>query len=405
MLQAQVPAVNRAQRNGQMVSTRLPEARPRRMLPAMLLRERCGHPDPSGRGGPRSAPVHSCATFALAHGSTLVVGHNLDEYIELPGLIVVNSRGLAKRNITFRDLVWPFRLRPPPRLDWVSRYGSVTYNTFGREFPDGGMNEAGLYVGEMTLLSTVWPRDPRLPRMYHHQWMQYLLDNFATVEEALGSLSTALPEGHCRWHFFLADKGGDAAVVEFLEQGPVVHTGPTLPYKILCNARYDAELQDLRNYIGFGGTKAPEPRYEKEDPRFRWAATMLRDYTGAVAPAEYALAILDRMDLGNRKWVIVCDIPNARMYVRTSLAPKLRWVEFAPLDFGCSRFPQALDIQRDMEGDVTDQFSALTADWNRDAIGQAWAEIDTGFLGNLLVKPRMVSALAKAPAGFSCAKA
>jgi len=378
----------------------LTRGNPWRILRAVRVGRGREHPAPFAWERPTSGLVQSCATFALAHGSSLVVGHNLDEYVEVPGLVVVNPRGRAKRNVTFRDLVWPFSLKPTPRLNWTSRYGSVTYNVFGREFPDGGMNEAGLYVGEMTLLGTVWPRDPRVPRMYHHQWVQYLLDSFATVDEALASLSKALPEGH--WHFFLADRDGDVAVVEFLERGSVVYTGEALPYKILCNDPYDAELRDLRGHSGFGGTKEPEPHYESEDPRFRWAAIMLRDYADDVPAVDYAFAVLNRLDLGNWKWAVVCDIPSARLYVRTSLAPKIRWVDFASLDFGCSALPQALDINRGLEGDVADQFAVLTEAWNKDVIGKAWAEIDAGFMGNRFFKPRMVRALATASTASSC---
>ncbi len=353
-----------------------------------------------GAFGP--ARTHSCSTFVLSRGDTLLVGHNLDEYVEVPGLIVVNPRGLAKENVTFEEIRSSRRSESAPRLSWVSRYGSVTYNVFGREFPDGGMNEAGLYAGEMTLMGTVWPDAPHLPRMYHHQWIQYLLDNFATVDEALASLSKALPEGHCRWHFFLADRGGRAAVVEFLKGKPVVYEGKTLPYKILCNDPYAAELLDLPNYEGFGGTKKPEPRYEREDPRFRWAAVMLRDYEEAAPAVEYAFAVLKRLDVGNNKWAVVCDIPNARMYVRTSLATKARWVDFAALDFACSKPSLALDINRDLAGDVAGEFTVLTEAWNKDAIGKAWAEIDVGAAGNLFFKPRMVSGLGAASAAFTC---
>jgi len=328
----------------------------------------------------------------------------LDDYIKVPGLIVVNPRGLSKENVTFEDIKSSSRSKSAPRLSWVSRYGSVTYNVFGREFPNGGMNEAGLYVGEMTLNGTIWPVDQTLPRMYHHQWIQYLLDNFATVDEAVASLSKALPEGHCQWHFFLADKGGRAAVVEFLKGKTVVHEGKALPYKILCNDPYEAELKDLLNYEGFGGTKKPEPLYEREDPRFRWAAVMLRNYDEEAPALDYAFAILKRLDMGNNKWAVVYDIPNARMYVRTSLATKVRWVDFAPLDFACSNPPRALDINRDLAGDVGKELTVLTEAWNKDAIGRAWAEIDAGAMGNLFFKPRMVRGLGTAITGFSCAE-
>lgn len=348
------------------------------------------------------AGTQSCSTFVVSHGSALLVGHNLDDYIKVPGLIVVNPRGLSKENVTFDDIKSCSRSKSAPRLSWVSRYGSVTYNVFGREFPDGGMNEAGLYVGEMTLIGTVWPEDPGVPRMYHHQWIQYLLDNFATVDEAVASLSKVLPEGHCKWHFFLADKGGRAAVVEFLNGKPIVYKGKALPYKILCNDPYDGELKDLANYEGFGGTKKPEPHYELEDPRFRWAAVMLRDFDEAVPAVDYTFTVLDRLNLGNRKWAVVCDIPNARMYVRTSLATKVRWVDFAALDFACSKPPRALDINRDLAGDVAKEFTVLTEAWNKDAISKAWAEIDAGTMGNLFFKPQMVRGLGTAITAFSC---
>lgn len=94
----------------------------------------------------------------------------------------------------------------------------MTYNTFGREFIDRGMNEAGLHVGEMTVRGTVWPSDVR-PTIYHHhhydhQRMQYLLDNFATVDEALTSLQEVCPSRHCQWHIFPANRLGRAVVVE-----------------------------------------------------------------------------------------------------------------------------------------------------------------------------------------------
>jgi len=344
----------------------------------------------------------SCSTFLLSRGDTLLVGHNLDDYIEVPGLIVVNPRGLAKENVTFADIKSSSRSKSVSRLSWVSRYGSVTYNVFGREFPDGGMNEAGLYVGEMSLPGTVWPKDTRLPRMYHHQWMQYLLDNFKTVGEATASLSKALPEGHCQWHFFLADRAGSAAVVEFLNGKPVVYEGKALPYKILCNDPYEAELKDLKNYDGFGGTKKPEPRYEQEDPRFRWAALMLRDFDEKTPAVVHTFAVLTRLDVGNNKWAIVYDIPNARMYVRTSLASKVRWVDFASLDFACSKPLRALDINRNLEGNMAKDFTVLTEAWNKNAIAKAWAEIDAGTMGNLFFKPQMVRGLGKAITTFSC---
>ena len=130
---------------------------------------------------------------------------------------------------------------------------------FGREFPDGGMNQAGLSISEMTLRGTRYPAGPFTTRLYHHAWMQYLLDNFATVPEVIDSLETVVPEGHCEWHFFLADREGRAAVIEFLDGRTVVRTGDALPWKLLTNSSYAEALTLLSEFEGFGGSRRLEP--------------------------------------------------------------------------------------------------------------------------------------------------
>ena len=348
-------------------------------------------------------PDRSCATFLMARGDRVIVGHNLDEAMAVPGLLVVNPRGLAKENRTFDDVESSRRSASARRLGWVSRYGSLTYNVFGRELPDGGANEAGLYVGEMTLLSTSWPKGGTAARMYHHQWIQYLLDSFATVDEALQSLERALPEGHCRWHFFLADRGGRAAVVEFSKAGARVYHGEELPYPILCNDAYAAELLDLRRYAGFGGARDPAPRYENEDPRFRWAAVALAARPAGTAVEEQAFDVLRRLDLGTTKWSVVHDLVRSRVWFRTSVSREVKWVDLSSFDLTCTATPMALDVHTAGAGDVSGRFAPLGRASNEDAIRRAWAEIDAGFFGNLIFKPRMVRGQAETAAATSCA--
>jgi len=37
----------------------------------------------------------------------------------------------------------------PSDFWWISRYGLVTLNVFGKDYSDGGMNEVRLYIQEM----------------------------------------------------------------------------------------------------------------------------------------------------------------------------------------------------------------------------------------------------------------
>ncbi len=85
----------------------------------------------------------------LAKGPHLVFGHNLNENgIDVPGMVFINKRGVFKTGRTWSEMINKDRSNPSA-FTWISRYGSVTFNVFGRDFPDGGVNESGLYIWEM----------------------------------------------------------------------------------------------------------------------------------------------------------------------------------------------------------------------------------------------------------------
>src|SRR5262245_16558992 len=78
----------------------------------------------------------ACTTFCLRGGDRIVFGKNYDWTIE-DGLLMVNKRGV-RRASGLGAASLPAR--------WTSRYGSVTFNQYGRDAPSGGMNEAGLVI-------------------------------------------------------------------------------------------------------------------------------------------------------------------------------------------------------------------------------------------------------------------
>lgn len=81
-------------------------------------------------------------------------------------------------------------------------YGSVTFNQCGREWPFGGMNEAGLVIEMMMHPEASYPQPDSRKAVAMTPWIQYQLDNFNAVEEtlnvpkqisALAALNTAIP--------------------------------------------------------------------------------------------------------------------------------------------------------------------------------------------------------------------
>jgi penicillin V acylase-like amidase (Ntn superfamily) len=354
---------------------------------------------------PESEQNHSCSTFLLSNGNSLLIAHNLDDYIKVPGLVVVNKRGVQKENISWNDLKSiTGKSSSSPRQQWTSKYGSITYNTFGKEFIDGGMNETGFYVGEMTLIGTEYPKNDALPKIYHHQWMQYLLDNYSTVQEALESLPKLLIDGHCQWHFFIADRTAKAAVIEFLKGKTVIYKDKNLPFKVLCNKSYSRELDSLNLFIGFGGTRPVNFKDTIFDRRFVWANDMLSNphQKKPDSDVDYAFEILNQMDLGNNKWSIVYDMKELRMYFNTSTARQTRYVDFKSFDFSCKKPVVVLDINQSLKDDVSNKFITYSDSINYKFIKANWNEIDLGFFTNKFFKPMLIDRLSKYPRTFSC---
>ena len=81
-----------------------------------------------------AAPAWTCSTFLCGEGDSLYFGKNYDWNVE-DGLLMVNKRGLQKSAAVRQHAA-----------SWTSKFGSVTFNQYGREWPSGGMNEAGLVV-------------------------------------------------------------------------------------------------------------------------------------------------------------------------------------------------------------------------------------------------------------------
>jgi penicillin V acylase-like amidase (Ntn superfamily) len=60
----------------------------------------------------------------------------------------------------------------------------VTFNVFGRDLPDGGINEDGLYIWEMNEEADYQTNDS-LAKLNQMHWMQYILDNYPSDRDLM----------------------------------------------------------------------------------------------------------------------------------------------------------------------------------------------------------------------------
>jgi choloylglycine hydrolase len=311
--------------------------------------------------------LSACSTFQFKHGDDLLFGHNLNEpEMDVPGLIFINKRGILKHGRSFSELVSKTN-ENPSNVIWISRYGSITMNNFGKDFADGGINEAGLYIWEMNE-ETDYPQNKKLPRLMHMNWMQYVLDNYSTTEEVIQSTSKFQIDGWT-WHYFVSDAQGNAASIEFFNGKVVVHQGDQMPVPALFNTPYAREMELIKYYKGFGG------QYEvdfnnPEVPRFVKTAKMLKEYKGE-SPVDYSIEMLKKIKVYETPdWSVLIDTKKKMFYFKTSLYPEMKYFSYENIDFSNKTPCQILNIDIAEGTDVLAKFKPYTDEMMKKIIDQ-----------------------------------
>jgi penicillin V acylase-like amidase (Ntn superfamily) len=331
----------------------------------------------------------ACTTFCFMNNGEWVYGRNYDWMTE-HCLIMVNKRGVAKTALT----------QDSP-AEWVSKYGSVTFNQYGREFPLGGMNEAGLVIEVMWLEQTEYPHPDSRKALSDLQWVQYQLDNCSTVDEVIASndlvriaIRRATP-----LHFLVCDRTGRAAAIEFLGGKMVVHTDKQLPVTALTNSTY---AYSLRLYEAFDGDEKKEvfAAADYSLKRFIWAGQGIDkwDSDKGGSAIDYAFGILDKVSINATMFRIVYDVGNGRIYYRCISNPNIRYVDVNEFDYSCRKPVRILDIVAGNAGNVTNMFEDYTYEANYDLISGAYSETD--FLKEIPANLREI--VARYPEGLRC---
>jgi penicillin V acylase-like amidase (Ntn superfamily) len=283
------------------------------------------------------------------------------------GMVVVNKSCQLKTAFTYWDE------SRNNLASWTSKYGSMTFVQYGREIAFDGMNEAGLVVSELWLEESRYPSVDSRPSISLDQYVQYLLDNFGTVDEIIASDALVrlrpLPSNFTKIHFFAADRSGDCIVVEFLEGKMVCHLKETMPVKAITNNTYESSIA----YINRGA--APDPYSNASLERFYRASLLIAGY-GPETPGDViatTFKILDAVKQGiGTKFQTVFDIKNRIVYFKSQRNWQFRYFRFDAFDFSCQTASKMLDINANLSGDVTSQFSDYTWQANEALIKSAW---------------------------------
>ena len=128
----------------------------------------------------------------------------------------------------------------------------------GEILPLVGSNEAGLVVNELWLNESEYPVADSRASMSVDQYVQYILDNFQSIDEIIASdqLIRLRPSTNnfTKVHFFAVDKMGNNIVIEFLHGKMVYHSKETMPIKVMTNDTYERSINYVQNGIKWSGT-------------------------------------------------------------------------------------------------------------------------------------------------------
>jgi hypothetical protein len=283
--------------------------------------------------------AQACTTVAFTDPGRPLLAYNFDFHIG-QGVVLINKRGLDKMSETQGN---------PAR--WHARFASITFNMFGRDSPMTGMNEAGLTASQMWFEEARYEEADERPTIGVLEWMQYVLDTSASVDEALANIRKVRIESRIPLHYKLMDAAGHTAVVEFLDGEAVIRRGSTLPYAALANDSYASSL-DFAEDVAGGKAQAMGSGSLSRFMRAGLAQQSKRQG----GPIAFAFATLDDVAQPQRtQWSIVYDTARRMVHWRTPANKEARSAGFDGLDLTCAMPPMQFSIHEG-RGEVSHQF-------------------------------------------------
>jgi penicillin V acylase-like amidase (Ntn superfamily) len=333
----------------------------------------------------------ACTTFCLKNNGEVLFGKNYDWMIG-DGLVFVNKRGVEKSAMTSA-----MTSGNETAARWISKYGSVTFNQYGKDNPSGGMNEAGLVIELMWLDDTEYPKPDSRPVVDVLEWIQYQLDISANVAEVVKNAEAVRIASPVKLHYLVNDKAGNSATIEFLGGNLVAHTGEKLDVSVLANDTYEKSLNYSKS------VPSEKAKTESSFDRFTRAAGKTKDF-GAKPKTEaesvnYAFDILANVaQKGATQWSIVYDQTRAKIHFRSMQSSAIKTIDARVFDYSCGGTVKIFDVNAKETGDVTAKFANYTRAANRDLIERAFN--GTPFLKAVPASSR--DEMAAFPESFTC---
>lgn len=293
------------------------------------------------------APVAEACTRVVYLGANdhVITARSMDWKVDVGTNLWIFPRGMKRTGET-----------GPNSIKWTSKYGSVIASGYDISTTDG-MNEVGLVANVLWLVESEYPKfDGTGPGLSIAAWAQYVLDNFATVDEAVAELSknpftivTDAVPGESRLatlHLSISDASGDSAIVEYIDGKQVIHHSPT--YQVMTNSpTFDQQLALHSYWEQIGGT-VMLPGTNRASDRFTRAAFYInaipksedsREAIASVfgvirnASVPFGITTPNEPNISSTRWRTVSDQKEKLYFFESALTPNTFWVDLKTIDF------------------------------------------------------------------------
>jgi choloylglycine hydrolase len=262
----------------------------------------------------------------------MLFGKNFDWY-NGDGVILMNKRGVKKV---------AYGLDQENVVGWTSRFGSVTFNQVGKEFPYGGVNEKGLAI-EMLRYSDSYYEESGQPTVSELEWIQYNLDSYKTAAEVQYYLdSLNINPIHSNLHFIVADRDGRSFVVDFVN-GKSVISNTEEEFQALTNSNY---LESLSYYKNNKGNVDFDSR-ESED-RFCQLTSKASSKESNTVEGMFTIMDESSEERDNYKtyWTIVYDLKNLTVHYKSYENPNVKTIDLRGINFSYPSSIKAAEINQ-----------------------------------------------------------
>jgi len=322
------------------------------------------------------APVASqaCTRFVyLGAGDSVLTGRSMDWSTDVETNLWAFPAGM-KRNGAGGET----------SIEWTSKYGSVIASGYEVSTTDG-MNEKGLVANLLWLVESEYPpEDTGKPALSIAAWAQYVLDNYATVAEAVDALqqepftvvTDAVP-GQSRMatvHLSMSDATGDSAIIEYIEGKQVIHHDRS--YQVMTNSpTFDQQLALNEYWQGIGGTVflpgtnraadrfARASFYVNAIPKFGDPNLAVAGVFSVIRNVSVPLGIStpNQPNISSTRWRTVSDQARKLYFFESALTPNTFWVDLKRIDLSAETGKvMTLELgpnqSKTFSGDATDKF-------------------------------------------------